>query len=155
MAKTCPCVVPYAYVHPAPVNFRREALSPKWAGFFLLLVGGAGLLNYLLSGFDGAQKDFRSMSIDAYVEVQGYSHAMPVVRRLSDTTATRLLFLAMPAPAGAYLRSGDRVIKVAGANRMLIVRDSAHVRITTEWGYVDPPRADFRIVYGFGRIFWG
>ena len=119
------------------MNFKREPLSPKGAGLFLLLAGGAGLLNYLLSGFDGAQENFRSMGIDAYVEVQGLSHAMPVVRRLPDTAASRPLILAMPVDAGAYLRSGDRVIKVAGTNRMLIVRDSAHVRTTTEWGYVD------------------
>ncbi|MFC6225856.1 hypothetical protein ACFP2F_21605 [Hymenobacter artigasi] len=121
------------------MNFRRESFSRKWAGLFLLVVGGAGLLNYMLSGFDGAQENFRSMGIDAYVLVQGYSHGLPVVRRLSDTAASRPLFLAMPVPAGAYLRSGDRVIKVAGANRMQIVRDSAHVHITTEWGFVDPP----------------
>ena len=79
------------------------------------------------------------MGIDAYVLVQGYNHGLPVVTRTADTIARRPLLLAMPLPAGAYVRSGDRVIKVAGASHLLIVRDSSHVRITTEWAFVDPP----------------
>ena len=79
------------------------------------------------------------MGIDAYVVIQGYSHGLPVVTRLSDTVSHRPLFLAMPLPAATYLRNGDRVIKTAGANRLQIIRDSNHVRITTEWAFADPP----------------
>ena len=121
------------------MNFQRESLSLKWVGLFLIMATGAGLLNYASSGFDGAQENFQRMGINASVLVQGYSHGLPVVTRTSDTVTPRPLLLAMPLPAGAYLRSGDRVIKAAGASRMRIVRDSNHVRITTEWAFVDPP----------------
>ena len=123
----------------AAVNFLRESLSRKWAGRFLLIVSGVGLLNYVLSSTEGAKNNFKSMGIDAYVEVQGYSHGLPVVTRLSDTVSHRPMYLAMPLPAATYLRSGDRVIKAAGANKLQIVRDSNHVRIITEWAFVDPP----------------
>jgi len=121
------------------MNFLRESLSLKWVGLFLLLGTGIGLLNYASSGFDGAQENFRRMGIDAYVLVQGYNHGLPVVTRTANTVTRGPLLLAMPLPAGAYLRSGDRVIKAAGASHMRIVRDSNHVRITTEWAFVDPP----------------
>ncbi|WP_152559757.1 hypothetical protein [Hymenobacter sp. IS2118] len=115
---------------------KHKLRTLKWVGLFIV---GSGLFSYMLGGFNAPEEAFQRMGIDATVVVQGYSHGMPVVRRWSDTASHRPLYLALPLPAVAYLRSGDRVIKVAGATRLQIVRDSNHVRITTEWRYVDPP----------------
>lgn len=76
---------------------------------------------------------FVETSVNAWVAVRSYNHASPMVTILNGVNKGKKTGLMLFPAASYYLRTNDSIVKKAGTNTLIIVRDSAEYRIITHW----------------------
>ena len=117
------------------MSFFQRQLTVRSFAFYVAVILGIGAINYFSSATHGLQGHFTEMQVNSRILLQRYNHDLPVVKLLHDSVQNRAVTLVMPTAASHYIQNGDSLVKRRGLDRLQVIRDSADVRIVTEWAY--------------------